>query len=271
MLKGILIHARLAWLLGFRSRAFRGLAAIGVFLLVVAWLSGSFSMRQPAIVATDVGFSGLRLLGTFFVLYWVQEIFVKDFERRTINMALAYPVPRAAYLVGRWLGVVALVTMTIAIWAVGLAFLSQVPDWGYVEGSRPHLGGGFVLVLLGIFLDLLVVAMFTAWLASLSETPMLPFLGGAAFAVAARLIGPSMDYLLFSTYADKAANATLVPLFQALSWLVPDLSRLDWRGIVLYGVWPDTFGMLRSAALALGYLTVFGVLASINYRRREFS
>lgn len=268
---GIWLHARLACLLGLRSRAFRALVGIGVVLLITAWLSGAFSLRQPAIVAMDVGISGLRLLGTFFVLYWVQEIFVKDIERRTAAMALAYPISRSAYVLGRWLGVVFLVAITVAVWAVGLAILANVSDWGYAGSVRPELGTGYLIVLLGIFIDLLTVSMFVVWLASVAETPMLPFLGGAAFSVAARLLGPSAAYLRFSASADKEMSASMLPVLDILRWLVPDLSRLDWRSIVLYGQWPPVDEILSGIALAVGYVVLFAVLAASNYNRREFS
>lgn len=269
--RGIFRHARLAWLLGFRSRAFRSLAVIGILLLFAAWLSGAFSLRQPAVVAMDIGLSGLRFLGTFFVLYWIQEIFVKDIERRTICTALAYPVSRTDYVLGRWLGATALVAMMVLVWAIGLAILSRVSDWGYAGSVRPDVGLGFALTLLGIFVDLLVVAMFAVWLASFAQTPMVPFLGGAGFAVAARLLGPSMDYLLFSGDADKATSAALLPVFEAVRWVIPDLSLLDWRTAVLYKQWPAAGDVVHSVSFAAGYLTLFAVLATNNYRRREFS
>lgn len=271
MSNGVLLHARLAWLLGVRSRAFRSLVCVGIFLLGAAWLNGAFSLRQPAIVAMDVGISGLRLLGTFFVLYWVQEIFVKDIERRTAAMALAYPVSRTEYMLGRWLGVALLVAMTIVFWAVGLLVLANVSDWGYAGSVRPEIGLGYALVLLGIFFDLLAVSMFVVWLASVAQTPILPFLGGVAFAVAARLIGPSAAYMRFSTSADKDMSATMLPLLDVLRWLIPDLSRLDWRQIVLYGQWPPMEEMLSGLAVASGYILLFAVLATSNYNRREFS
>ena len=247
------------------------MAVIGACLLVMAWISGAFSLRQPAIVAMDVGLSGLRFLGTFFVLYWVQEIFVRDVERRTIMLALAYPVSRSSYLVGRWAGVLALVAMAVATWAFGLAVLAQVSDWGYPASAHPDLGLAFPMVLAGILLDLAVVSIFTVWLTSLAQTPLVPFLGGAAFAVAARLIGPSIDYLAFSLSADKVMSANMLPILDAVRWVVPDLSRLDWRTAVLYKTWPAPAYVASAVAMVLGYILILALLAVRNYQKRDFS
>ena len=196
---------------------------------------------------------------------------MRDVERRTIMLALAYPVSRASYLIGRWLGVVALVAMTIAIWAAGLAILAHVSDWGYADSVRPQLGIALPAVLLGILIDMLVVSVFTVWLTSFAQTPMVPLLGGAGFAVAARLLGPSMDYLQFSINADQAMSAKMLPLLEAVRWLIPDLSRLDWRTAVLYDHWPSATQLVGGTAMALGYVLIFIVLAARNYQRRDFS
>lgn len=271
MIFGVLRHAQLAWLLGFRSRVFRGLAAIGVLLLFLAWLSGAFSLRQPAIVAMDVGLSGLRFLGTFFVLYWVQEVLMRDVERRTIMLALAYPVSRASYVIGRWLGIVGLVAMTIAVWAAGLAVLAHISDWGYAGSVRPQLGFAFPIVLFGFLIDMLVISVFAVWLTSIAQTPLVPLLGGAGFAVAARLIGPSMDYLQFSISADPAMATQVLPILEVVRWVVPDLSRLDWRTAVLYNRWPSVTEMAGGVSLACGYVLIFVTLAVRNFRNRDFS
>lgn len=270
MIGGIQRHALLAWKVGVRCHSFRALAVLGLLLLAAAWLSGAFSLRQPSVVALDVGISGLRLLGTFFVLYWVQEVFVKDIERRTVSVMLAYPVSRSAYVIGRWLGVLMLVTAMLGFWGLGLGILSQFSAWGYAGDVRPHVDSGFVVVLLGILLDLVAVSVFVVWLASFAQTMLLPFLGGCAFALAGRLLGPSIDYLRFSALADKHMAEHMLPLLDALRWLIPDLSRLDWRSITLYGAWPTGGELFGSVAMVLGYTLVFAIVATINYRRREF-
>lgn len=263
-------NARLAWLLGVRSHAFRGLLFLGVLLLATAFLAGAFSLRQPLVVTLDVGITGIRALSALLVLFWMQEVFVRDIERRTITWALAQPIPRQSYVVGRFLGFAALCTVAIMLWGGGLWLLDQVADWGYSSSSRPHLGMGYLAVLGGIVVDALLIGAVVLAVASAAETKALPFFVGAAFVMAARSLGPVLDYLIYSAAADPELQQQFLPVLERIRWLIPELSRLDWRTIVLYGTWPPTTAIVQALMMAFGYIIVMTAFAVRMYSRREF-
>lgn len=254
-----------------RSHAMRALLVLGAAIMAVSFLAGSFSLRQPVVVALDLGISGLRFLGLLMVLFWMQEAFAKDIERRTITFALAYPAARASYVLGRFLGVIGLVSLTVVLWGGGLYLMNQFADWGYVESSRTVFGFGYLLVLVGIVLDLATIGAFFLFISSLSETPMLSFLVSFGFAIATRTLGVMIDYLALSRSADPEMKAALLPILDGLRWFLPDLSRLDWRMIALYDHWPPVEQMLQGAASGVGYLTLLLGAAVFTYHRRSFS
>jgi Cu-processing system permease protein len=71
-----------AWRAGLRSRSIQGVLVLGVLLMGVAYLSASFSPRQPQTVALDVGLSGLRFSLVLFALFWIQELVGREIESR---------------------------------------------------------------------------------------------------------------------------------------------------------------------------------------------
>lgn len=79
--EGILPFGMEGWCAG---RSIQVIAAIGLFLMGVAYLSASFSPRQPQTVALDVGFSFLRIVLVLLGLFWVQELIAREVERRTV-------------------------------------------------------------------------------------------------------------------------------------------------------------------------------------------
>lgn len=79
-----------AWRAGLRSRSVQGVLVLGIVLMGVAYLSASFSPRQPRTVALDVGLSGLRVSLILFSLFWVQELVGREIERRSVLFALTY-------------------------------------------------------------------------------------------------------------------------------------------------------------------------------------
>lgn len=267
----IYLHALIAWRLGLRSHAMYALFVLGASLMGIAYLAGAFSLRQPMVVAMDMGFSGLRILGLLLVLFWMQEAFAKDIDRRTITFALAYPAPRSSYVIGRFLGVMGLVVLAVVLWGGLLFLMGQYADWGYAQSSKNYLNLGFLLVLCGAAIDLFVIGAFFVFVTSLAETSVLPFLAGFGFALGARSLGGMLDYLSLSPLVDREMKAALLPALEKLRWLLPDLSRLDWRQITLYDQWPATGDMLQGICVAIGYAFIMLGGAVLSFHRRSFA
>lgn len=270
-MRALLEHARVAMLLGLRSHTARAVVGLGIVLLVTAFLSGAFSLRQPLIVTLDVGFSGVRGLIVLLVLFWIQDSFVRDIDRKAIFLVFSFPVSRDCYVIGRLFGILGLLGFAILFWGGALYLLDQVSDWGYALSSRPIFGFGYLLVLGGVFLDGCVIAAFVLMVVSLSETPLLPFLVGAGFALGSRLLGPTLDYLQAGALVDPNIKEHFLPILEKVRWVLPELARLDWRGGVLYGAWPPVGEMMAAVSMAVGYFVVFVVVAVSMYRRREFN
>ena len=266
----VLLHAFLSWRLGIRSHVLRALLVLGVSLMLMAFFAGAFSLRQPLVVAMDMGLSGLRFLGLMLALFWMQEAFAKDIDRRTIAGALAYPAPRSSYVLGRFMGVVALICFTVMVWGEGLYLMNQFADWGYESSSINTFGIGFPIVLLGVLLDLIVIGAFFVMISSVAQTPVLPFLLGFGFAIAARSFGVMIDYLALSNTADQEMKTVLLPMLEKIRWVLPDLSRLDWRSICLYDHWPATGDMIQAVTISLSYSVLMLCVAIFAYNKRDF-
>lgn len=267
---GLVLHSLGAWRTGIRNRGVQALLVLVVFVVGLSWVTASFSGRQPQTVALDVGISMVRLLGALLAAFWVQELLVRDIERRTVFWTLAYPVSRAAYLAGRSLGVFALLGLYVALMAAMLYItLKLVGLDGYQQGHPVHMGWSYALTFLLIFLDLIVIACFAVVLASHATVAMLPFFATLALAFSARMVGPVQQYLLEQVGA-TGLSASLRPVIESLSWILPDLSRLDMRETVLYGHWPAPGDIVFSSLQAGVYATFLLILAAWVFERREF-
>lgn len=260
-----------AWRSGLRGRSFQAVFVFGLLLLGVAWLASSFSPRQPQTVALDVGLSGLRFCLVLAVLFWVQDLVGKEIERRTVLFALTYPLPRWHYLVGRYLAIVSMAALVIAVLGLGLAAIAHYAGGSYRQLLPLDLGGGYLMALTYLWLDIAVVIAFTVLIAALSTTPMLPFALGAAFAMATHAIGPVLGYLERGAEGDIVLVAQYKPVLSAAQWLVPDLGRLDLRDWPLYGQAPELSYLIASAIMAIACSGLMLLLAVRSFSRREFS
>jgi Cu-processing system permease protein len=256
---------------GFRGRSFHAIFFFGLLLVMVAYLTGFFSPRQPKTVALDVGLSGLRFALILLSLFWVQELVGREIDRRTVIFALTYPVPRSHYIVGRYLGIVGL--SAVATFILGLAlWLAVILAGGdYQQEFSPVLGLPYWSAIIGVWIEVAVVTAFTLWVASLSTVPVLPLALGAAFAIGAQSLGAVRDFLARGAGGDTAMAAHYGPVTNVIQWVVPDLSRLDWRLWPMYAIPPKGDEILWALLMASAYIVLLVALAAAAFSRREFT
>lgn len=254
---------------GLRSRSIQAILILGALLVGVAYLSASFSPRQPQTVALDVGLSGLRITLVLFSLFWVQELVAREIERRTVLFALTYPVARSHYIIGRYLGVLGLVALAAVLLGMLLWLAVLMLGKAYAQGFAVVLGFPYWLTVAGVWLDAAVVAAFALWVATFSTVPMLPLALGLAFAVGGKSLGAVADYLAKGAEGDLALMR-FAPIIDAIQWVLPDLSRLDWRNWPMYGLAPDGQAAALGLILALSYAALLLTLAAMTFTRRDF-
>lgn len=256
---------------GLRGRSFQAVFVLGISIIGLAYLSGFFSPRQPQTVALDIGFSGLRFCLVLLNLFWVQELMAREIDRRVILFSLAYPVNRGAFLVGRFAAM--LLLSLLAALVLGLLLLLAVLLAGgqYSQEFPVALGLPFWATVLGLTLDAAVVGAFAMCIAALSTVSALPLALGAAFAIAGKALGATIDYLSRGADGDAELLGRYDPAIALIKWVLPDLSRLDWRDWALYRLVPDFTALGWSVLAAVVYGGLLLLIASHLFAKREFS
>ena len=256
---------------GIRGRSLQVVFALGVLTIAAAYLSGSFSPRQPRTVALDIGFSGLRFSLVLLNLLWVQELVAREIDRKTIYFSLAYPTSRGSFLVGRIAAVLGLSCVAAIILGLLLLLAVILAGGGYEQDLSPSLGLPFWLTVFGLVVDAAVVAGFALCLATIATVPVLPLALGAAFAIAGKALGSALDYLAAGADGDEHLVRSVGPLLKGIRWLLPDLSRLDWRDWPLYMNQPSVENVAWSLVMAASYIGLTILVATRLFQRREFS
>jgi ABC-type transport system involved in multi-copper enzyme maturation permease subunit len=260
-----------SWRSGLRSRGAFAILVFGLLFVGVALVSASFSPRQPQTVVLDVGYSGIRFSLVFFGLFWVQELIAREIQQKSVLYSLAYPVPRVAYLVGRFAGVVALLALATLMLGIMLRVAVSLGGSTYAQSFPVILGWPYWIVLGGLWIDAVVVAAFALLIASLSTVNLLSLALGIAFAVSGKGLGVVVDYLKRGADGDVGLLNAYAPIIEVIQWVLPDLSRLDWRVWPMYGRSLEPGDLGAAALLAAGYATAMIALATLSFRRREFS
>lgn len=259
------------WRAGFRGRGVQAILLLGLFLAFVAYLAGSLSPRQPMTVALDVGFSGVRFTLVLFALLWAQELVGREIERRTVVFVFAYPAGKFHFLLGRFAGIAALLLVAALILGLLLWSLVFASSHGYAQSRPPALGLPYWLTIAGLWLDALVVAACVLALSGVATIATLPVAVGAAFALAGKTLGPVAEFLARGADGNQQLVATYGPLIEAIRWVLPDLSRLDWRDWPMYAVVPPAADLLWAVVMGVGYVGLLLALGAMALERREFS
>ena len=255
---------------GLRSRGIQGVLLLGVLVVFAAYLSASFSPRHPQTVALDVGFSGGRFILVLFALLWVQELVVREIDRRSVFFALAYPLDRGQYLLGRYLSILLLLFLATLLLAFMLLLVALLAGGKYQQQFAVLLGLPYWATWAGLFADAAVVASCGLLLATVSTSAVMPLLVGLVFAVTGKSLGTVLDYLRRGADGDKDLVSSFGPVLEAIQWVLPDLSRLDWRTWPMYGQAPAGELVLFGCAMAAGYALLMLALAMRSFARREF-
>jgi ABC-type transport system involved in multi-copper enzyme maturation permease subunit len=255
---------------GYRSNSFRFLVLLSLFSVLIAWLASSFSARSPETLLLDVGLSFQRLVLTLMSVFWVQELYYKDLEKKTAMFLLAYPISRAKYIVSRFISVAILSFIALLVSALLLYAVMLLAGPDYQQAWPVHMGLSYVFTWAYFWLDIMVVVAFAFMLSSFSETPNLPVVCTLGFAIAMHAMGPVLDYLAFSS-SSQEQKEWILPFVENVLYILPDLDRLDIRKWTLYGVMPPLSMLFWSLVTALSYILVFIFISVYGLQRREIS
>jgi ABC-type transport system involved in multi-copper enzyme maturation permease subunit len=231
----------------------RILYAILIFALVM--LAGSailvtISVSGEGTIIKHLGLACISIFGTLIALFLGIGLVSKEIEKRTVYTIISKPIHRYQFILGKYLGLLLTLLVNIGIMALvlfGLAYL-----W---EGiSSPRL----LLAVLFIFLELMIVTALVMLFSTFSS-PALSAIFTLCLVVAGHL---SADLRLFAARFGSAATRLLA---EALYFLLPNLSRLNFKDQAVHGLGVNagiaalsfSYALLYVAALVLAAMTIF--------------
>jgi len=79
-----------------------------------------------------------------------------------------------------------------------------------------------------------------------------------------------LDYLERGADGDQELIGRYGSLLETIQYLLPDLSRLDWRTWPMYGVPVSDAAVFYGLLMGAGYVLLLLAMAVITFGRREF-
>jgi len=255
---------------GIRNKVIHGIVILGILLFAGnIVLTGMFSWELGK-VAVDMGLSVISLAGLIIIFFLGINSLANDLERKTVYLILSRPITRVHYLLGKYLGLAALVIASSVILGVLAAVSVKVSIYG--SGGYMPAGFSWVTFAAGIVYQtlslLIVLALSVLWgtIASNSFTALL-------LSVITYFVGQNLENVANIISASKlmAGNTALIKTIEWLSWIFPNLAAFDLKTTAAYGLAIDGWYLALTAVYGLTYIGAALILATLVFNRRELA
>lgn len=238
-----------------RDRILYSILAFALLLIGASIILAGLSIGQESKIVKDLGLASSSVFGTFIAIFLGITLVSKEIERRTIYAIIPKPISRPAFLLGKYVGLVLTLMVTVGVMALLVFFLSWL-----VDGTlTPTL-----LVAAGVDFVALMIVTAVALLFSTFSTPTLSAIFTMAIFVIGRLSGD------LTAFAEQFADPTFRGLIGVMYLILPDLGRFQIGSRVVHGlpILPTEIGM--AVVYGGAYIGFLLLLAMSIFQRRDF-
>jgi ABC-type transport system involved in multi-copper enzyme maturation permease subunit len=237
-----------------RDRMLYLFVGFAVVLLVGSKLFGMLTVGDQTKIIKDLGLVSIEFFSMLIAVMMGLLLISREVDSRTVFNILAKPVRRWQFLLGKYLGLVAVVAVNLAL----MTLLLVAVVWLYQHEFDPMLlfAGAMTLV------EMAVLAAFATLFAVLTR-PIL----GSLMTLGVFVIGHMSEDLWLLTRQLRGAFARAV--IAAAYYLVPNLERFNFHTEIVHKLPIPISAVLWALAYALLLIILALVLADLRFRRKD--
>jgi ABC-type transport system involved in multi-copper enzyme maturation permease subunit len=206
-------------------------------------------------VLTDVGLGAMSLMLVLLTIFLSSGLISREIERRTIFLMVSKPISRGSFLVGRLLGNMLTVTVLQAAMAALFFMLMRFYNSPITTAHLAAVGM--------LWFELWVLSGVGFLMSSFSSQMVSAFVSVSVYFA---------GHLASDIYklAGKSKSDAVQSLGKFVYYLLPDLSKLNYRPHATYNAAISGTELLTSAAYAMAFTGVLVSLAVVLFNRRDF-
>ncbi len=245
-----------------RIRVLYGILVLVVGANLLAVVAGKMSMGEQARVARDFGLAGISLFGSLTAIFLGVFLLYSEVQRRTIYAIVSKPISRWEFVVGKYLGMVLVLTVLVVLFAAAMATLLALQGLAVTPAVLKAIALAWC--------EVVTVAAIAVFFSAFSS----PFLSGI-FALALFAIGRVTPDLRAAVAGSEDAWIQVVA--QGALAVVPDLHLFSVSGETVDGTAVSVHGdfvgwdyVASAAAHGVLWSAALLVIACVIFRRRDF-
>jgi Cu-processing system permease protein len=239
-----------------RDRVLYLLVLFGLLMTGTSRLLPEVSSVASDKILVDLGLAAIAVLGVVVAVFVGTGLINKEIEKRTVLVLLAKPMGRGEFIVGKHLGLSAV--LAVLVGGMGVMF--------FVFMALNHITVPMVTIVGALGFEFLQLVLLTA--IALTFGVAMSSLLATLLSLGLYLIGNLSPDLV--KLAKLTQNEGLQQMIHSLYLVLPDFSRLNFRNEAVYGLLPPAPELLTSGLYALFYTSLCLGLATLLFARREF-
>jgi ABC-type transport system involved in multi-copper enzyme maturation permease subunit len=240
-----------------RERLMYNLVVFALVLIVGALTISQLTLGEQFRIIANVGTSSAQVFGTLIAILVGVGLVSKEMDRRTCYPLLARPISRAAFVVGKYLGLLVVLALNTAVMmAVNGATLAAYV--GNASFARLPFFGCFLLQLV----QFAVCAAFAVLFSSFSTATL-----ATIFTLSVVAAGHAFSEVRGFWLA--ARQVQMKPLVHVLDVVLPNMGLLDLKEAFTYGDTVTAYSLGLRALYGSGYALVVLALACLVFSRRD--
>jgi ABC-type transport system involved in multi-copper enzyme maturation permease subunit len=240
---------------GVRDRLFLVIGVFAVVVLVSSFVVGPLSLGEQVRITQDIGLAAISVLSFMIAILVGTSIVYREIDRRTIYTLIAKPIDRWEFIVGKFLGLLATVSLLLGAMTVLFVVINRIVS-----------GGLYPQLLVAILLIWMELVLLTA-LSVLMSTIASPILG-AVFSMLIYVIGHASGDV--KELAVRFGTGPIQAVSNAVYYGLPNLEYLNVKSKVIHGIQVDIGYVAFASSYALLYSLVFLIIAVLAFQRKEF-
>ena len=274
-----------------RMRVFYFLLIFVLLVAAVAFFFFSSSPEQELKILRDVGLGAMLWFSIIFAIVGTAILIPKDIEDRTLYTILSKPVPRIEYLLGKFLGVLILIGVSLVVMDLvlsGLLFLREKISLSQIQGalaavepdsvraaeleaeyervSAMGLSWSLHAAPVVIFLKAAILTAMALMLSTFASSTLFTVIVGFVVYFIGHTQGLARDYFLSGGETGIAERFLTI----GLALFFPDLGLFNVGDTLAAGATIGAGLLLKLAGLSLLYVIVYNVLAHLFFADKEF-
>jgi ABC-type transport system involved in multi-copper enzyme maturation permease subunit len=238
-----------------RDKLLYNLLLFAAMMIASSILLAQIQIGKDDRIYRDFGLGSIAFFGALIAIFVGINLVYREISTKTVYTMLSKPVRRWEFLLGKYLGLLTLLAVEVAI--MSLCFL------GVLVWKGSEFSTGLMWAIAMIYLELALVTAVAIFFSTFTS----PYLA-AMFTVALWIIGHLLADL--RAFGRKSDILGLKELLEALYWSLPNLQRLDFKADASANNPIEMARVAMASLYAVLYSLGLMIGSVVLFQRRDF-